>query len=153
MDENTKWNNDYDICSVRLNGQGYGVTTFLNCYFERNHPKHAKLKASSKLNEISKACVADVIVEGCLTVFDKCTFNEGITPIVVRNGYVGIKMEDCVFRVDYDSDYPVLFKNIQPQFIDDNSFFYLDTHFISPKYKGNLYKELNCAVSNIMQVN
>ena len=153
MDENKKWNNDCDLCGVKLVGQGYGVTTFLNCYFERNHPKHAKLKGSSKLNEKSRYCVSDAIIEGCLTVFDKCTFNEGITPIVIRNGNIGIKMEDCVFRSDYDSDYPILFKDIRPQFLSDNNFFYLDTSFISPKYKESLYKELNCVVSSILKIN
>lgn len=153
MDENTKWNNNYDLCSVRMNGQGYGVTTFLNCYFERNHPKHAKVKASTKLNENSQFCVADVIIEGSLVAFDKCTFNEGITPVVVRNGHVGIKMEDCVFRSDYESDYPILFKDIQSQHLKEDNFFYLDTTFISPKYKGVLFKEINCKASKILKVN
>lgn len=74
------WNIDSDVYGARLNGQGFGLTTFENCYFERNHPQKYKTEPTSALNETSEFCISDVIVEGMLVSFCHCTFNDIVSP-------------------------------------------------------------------------
>ena len=145
MDENTTWNGDSDICAVKLNGQGYGLTTFLNCYFERNHPKHAKIKATATLNEQTPYCVADVIVEGALVSFDKSTFNDGITPVVIRDGKIGITVRDCIFRAGYNSNCMVMFKSVKPSNMTSGNYFIFDVPYIEKRYSQNPIKNVDCS--------
>ena len=49
-DENVWWKNDSDICGVFMKGCGYGLTTFYNCYFERNHPLNSPIKPNNLSN-------------------------------------------------------------------------------------------------------
>lgn len=150
MDENQEWKGNYDITSVHMRGQGYGVSTFFNCYFERNHPKNAPLKASASRNERTDYCVADVIIEGAMVEFQNSTFNEGITPIVIKDGYVGIRILDCVFRKDYDSSSIVLFKNIKPENLKAGNYFYFTAPVLDKKY-ASVIKTIGCNVRNLPQ--
>lgn len=154
MDENTKWNNDTDIAGIKLNGQGYGLTTFLNCYFERNHPNHYVLRPTARMNETSKCCVADAIIEGMFVAFDKCTFNDGIVPIVVRDGKVGISINNTIFRTGYDCDYMVLFKGLKSDNLVAGNYFTFDVPVVAKKYDGHILKAVDCNISSLpMKVN
>ena len=139
------WNVDSDVYGARLNGQGYGLTTFENCYFERNHPQKYKTQPTSALNETSKYCISDVIVEGMLVSFSHCTFNDGITPIVIRNGNIGVTIENTIFRTGYDSDYIVLFKGVAPENTNEGNYLKIDVPYIERKYSRSMAKDVNCS--------
>lgn len=139
------WNVDSDVYGARLNGQGYGLTTFENCYFERNHPQKFKTKPTSALNESSKYCISDVIIEGMLVSFNHCTFNDGITPIVIRDGNIGVTIENTIFRTGYDSDHIVLFKGVSSEHTKEGNYLNIDIPYIERKFSKNMVNEVNCA--------
>lgn len=149
MDENQEWKGDYDITSVRMRGQGYGVSTFYNCYFERNHPKNTTVKASASRNEQTDYCVSDVIIEGAMVEFQNSTFNEGITPIVIKDGYVGVNIVDCVFRNEYDSNCIVLFKGVKQSNLQAGNYFSFKAPFIDKKYVSSVAKAVGCNLRSL----
>ena len=143
-DENVWWKNDSDICGVFMKGCGYGLTTFYNCYFERNHPLNSPIKPNNLSNEKNPFCVADVILDGALVSFDKCTFNEGITPIILRIRNIGINIEKSIFRHEYLSNSIVLFKNIGREYTKKGNYFRLMIPAIESKYVNSITKDINC---------
>ena len=143
------WNVDTDVYGARLNGQGYGLTTFENCYFERNHPQKFNTKPTSTLNQNSNYCISDVIIEGMLISFNHCTFNDGITPIIIRNGNIGVTIENTIFRNGYDSDHIVLFKGISTVNNNEKNYLKIDLPYIEQKYSKNMVSTSKCSIDNI----
>lgn len=147
------------IYGVLMDGCGYGITTFDNCYFEINQyrgtkPEEMSLAETNEDTSTNLKIQADIINKGAnITIKNSC-FNYGITPIVCDGDYyIPINIENCDFKSGhqhsktYKSDYIILIRNNNNAnaIKDSRSFINIKTSNLGSHWnEQGLIKVLNC---------
>ena len=151
--------NQQRIYGVLMDGCGYGITTFDNCYFEINQyrgtkPEEMSLAETNEYTSTHLKIQADIINKGANITIKNSSFNYGITPIVIDGDcYIPINIENCDFKSGYQhsktykSDYIILIRNNNDAnaIKDSRSFINIKTSNLGSHWnEQGLVKVLNC---------